>query len=105
MSDKPKRTPGPLVLEEDFIIYGADGYMVADPDCEQEEQKGKKEANAARIVECWNAMEGIGRPEKVWELIGAAQEVFDHCIPADTASANRVDRLRKALAALEMEGE
>ncbi len=47
---RTQSTAGPWKLEEDGMIYGADGYMVADPHCEQEEEYGKREANAVLIT-------------------------------------------------------
>ncbi len=130
--DKPKWTPGPWAVVHRFptsIAKAADqekGLGAAvDPEYDKSfaqkiatshydkyvnpqefphriTDKREAEANAALIVSCVNAMEGIGRPEKVKDLIEAVKYIRDdllknggeHDIPAviDTA-----------LAALEME--
>ncbi len=97
---KPKCSPRPWVLEEDEIIYGSDGYMVADTDCEQEPQIDKRSANAEIIISCVNAMEGIGKPAAVKELIEAIEEYLDKL--SGVLPIYYRDRIKKALAALEM---
>ncbi len=56
------------------------------------------EENAAHIVECVNAMEGIGKPPAVKELIEAVKGHIDYW-----GDDYHFDNLRKALEGLEIE--
>ena len=111
MPDKPKCTPGKWIFHQPWggfsKITDDDGKLIfgvtvgTDKECQSAEIC---EANWARLDSCVAAMEDIGRPEKVKELIKAVKYIRDdllkfggeHDIPTviDTA-----------LAALDLEGE
>lgn len=66
METKPKHTPEPWDHEDGYIIEkdnGEYGYQIAHVNHPNTDFPSEEiEANAARIVECVNAMAGIGAP-------------------------------------------
>ena len=119
MPDKPKRTPGQLIavphtehpdhkklsMEIVHIEEGERPTIAETVGIDVGDEIA--EANAAHIVSCWNAMDGIGHPEKVKELIEAIRPAIVYIARADGSSATTAMRRRvaDALAALEMDAE
>lgn len=118
MPDKPKWTPGRMVVviedKEPYIDritkkpsawvkvnrHGG-GAAIATCNVVSHPLGNPSRANAERIAACWNAMEGIGNPEKIRKLIEGVKLALIFGVTPDGPSANA---LGKALAALELEG-
>ena len=110
MPDKPKCTPGKWIFHQPWggfsKITDDDGKLIfgVTVGTDKEGQPAEIcEANWKRLDECVNAMQGIGKPEAVEELIEAIEEYLDKL--SGMLPIYFRDRIKKALAALEMEGE
>ena len=101
---EPKHTPGPWYVGDheasSACVYGrpkGEGALVADCQPDGPIEPGERHVDdAARIVQCVNALEGWADPAVAGELLEAA-EALDTMLP--TAIGNEVvQRFRSAIA-------
>lgn len=72
MSDK--HTQGRLIARGGYSIYADDGKTPVADTCLTNSVPGNDEANARRLVACWNACEGL---PTAW-IEGGAADILEH---------------------------
>jgi hypothetical protein len=95
MKTHTAHTPGPWRIGQDSAAHAiwtagnvpASLIVAIRPDCT--EQDNNRQANAARIVACVNAMEGIADPGAVPDLLAALRELMTGHSMAGQAMAEK----------------
>jgi hypothetical protein len=104
-----QHTPGPLNVKRGqfgssvFVIYGADDFPIAQtisngsPEGMERARRGEHEANAKRLVQCWNSHDSLHADRAT--LLTVARDCEAALDQYSTLPADKAKALLKALRA------